>query len=89
MHPMETQTTFRLPTGLARLLARRAKERGVSKAQLVREALEGYLTPDPPDDRAMMVRESAAGYLGSLSLNPSPGQADPLAAMIRERNWRE
>ena len=86
---METQTTFRLPTSLARLLARRARERSVSKSQLVREALEGYLGLGPSSEQAMMVRESAAGYLGSLTLGDSPTGADPVATMIRERNWRE
>ncbi len=89
MHPMETQTTFRLPNPLARLLAQRAKERGVSKSQLVREALEGYLQPGPSADQSMVVRERGASYLGSLSLNAPSGATDSFAAMIRERNWRE
>lgn len=40
---MEDQVTFRLPRAVARVLARRARERGVPKSQLVREALETYL----------------------------------------------
>lgn len=83
------QTTFRLPTELARLLARRARERRVSKSQLVREALEGYLIPDAEPGGTMSVRETAARYVAALSLNVPSAQADPLAAMIRERNWRE
>lgn len=86
---METQTTFRLPAPLARLLGQRAKARGVSKSQLVREALEGYLHPGPSAHQTTMVRERVASYLGSLNLNAASSASDPFAAMIRERNWRK
>jgi hypothetical protein len=86
---MEQQTTFRLPRALARRLAERAKQRGVTKSYLVREALEEYLGPPRADAGVMLVREVGPGYLGSLALDVSAAAADPVAAMIRARNWRE
>ncbi len=44
----DTHLTLRLPAALARALARRARERGVPKSQLAREAVTRYLEPDPP-----------------------------------------
>lgn len=87
MHPMSGQTSLRLPTALARALERRARERGVPKSQLVREALELYLAAAPPLtlDR---VRERSAPYLGALALDAGRVSADPGARLIREHNWR-
>lgn len=86
---MHEQTSFRLPVALAQALDRRARETGVPKSQLVREALERYLgaaEPPGPDQ----VRERSAPYLGALELDPAPGHAGPdaIAGLIRERNWR-
>lgn len=84
---MSEQTTLRLPTPLAQLLARRARARGVPKSQLVREALELYLmetTPLSPD----RIRERTAPYLGAVRLDPKRLASDPVARLIRERNWR-
>ena len=87
MHPMKDQTTFRLPPALARALARRARERGVPKSHLVREALERYLAlPSVPD--ANLVRERSAPYLGALQLDESRLASDGVARLIRDRNWR-
>lgn len=86
---MEQQTTFRLPQDLARLLSQRARARGVSKSQLVREALERYLDPDAGVGAPGRVAESvAAEYLGSLRLDGQAVAEDPFAGMIRDRNWR-
>jgi hypothetical protein len=82
---MDTQTTFRLPEGLARALERYAAERRIPKSQVVREALEAFLASPGPSitDR---VRERGAPYLGALSLRD--GTDDPMARLIRTRNWR-
>lgn len=84
---MSEQTTFRLPTALAAALARRARERGVPKSHLVREALEQYLAASEPLDAAR-VRERSAPYLGALRLHAGRMGDDPGARLIREHNWR-
>lgn len=86
---MADQTSFRLPTPLARALARRARERGVPKSQLVREALEQYLTQQEPARSPATVRERSAAYIGSVRLDAQALAADLAAQMIRQRNWRE
>jgi hypothetical protein len=87
LHPVNNQTTFRLPTALAAALARRARARGVPKSQLVREALEQYLAGSEPLD-AGRVRERTAPYLGAIQLEAGRLGDDPGARLIRERNWR-
>lgn len=85
------QTSFRLPVELLRMLTRTAKQRGVPKSQLVREALERYLAAgNPPEPRApLAVRERTATYMGMIRL-PDPDEADdPIAVRIRENNWRD
>lgn len=84
---METQTTFRLPAPLAQALTRLARERGVPKSQLVREALEQYLAQDEPLT-PNQVRERTAPYIGALRLDAGRLRADPGARLIREHNWR-
>jgi predicted DNA-binding protein len=84
---MDEQTTFRLPPALARALARRARERGVPKSQLVREALERYLAQPPVPD-VHLVRERTAPYLGALQLDETRLESDDVARLIRDRNWR-
>lgn len=84
---MDTQTTIRLPRRLADALDRLARERGVPKSQLIREALDRYLAEPvgPAPDR---VRERSAPYLGALALDHGRSDADPEARLIRSRNWR-
>ena len=84
---MSDQTTFRLPHPLAQALARRARELGIPKSRLVREALEYYLAQEQPLDPAR-IRERTAPYLGALRLDPKRLVADPTARLLRERNWR-
>ena len=83
------QTSFRLPTPLARALARAARTRGVPKSQLVREALERYLADEGPAQSTATVKERSAAYIGSVRLDKRAVAADPAARMIRQRNWRE
>ena len=86
---MDTQTSFRLPQGMLRSLDRLAKQRGVPKSQLVREALEQYLGgPDSGHEQSpMTVRERSAPYIGSINL--SEVSANEISVRIRDNNWRE
>ena len=86
---MADQTSFRLPTPLARALARVARARGVPKSQLVREALERYLAEEEPERSPAAVKERSAPYIGSVRLDAGALAHDPTARMIRQRNWRE
>ena len=89
MHYMSDQTSFRLPTPLARALARLARARGVPKSQLVREALERYLAESDPVPTAGAVRERSAPYIGAVRLDARALAADESTRLIRQRNWRE
>jgi hypothetical protein len=83
---------------MLRELARVARQRGVPKSQLVREALEAYLTPKPgPADvpatapataPLLSVRDRTAPYIGVINLS-GPGDAEAIADRVRRRNWRE
>ena len=86
---MDNQTSFRLPQLMLRALDRLAKQRGVPKSQLVREALEQYLlSPNSGHEQhAMTVRERSAPYIGSISL--SEASANEISVRIRDNNWRE
>lgn len=84
---MDSQFTLRLPAPLAKAVARLARERGVLRSQVVREALEAYLAaPSAPDPEVLW--RQAAPLVGSLRLTP-PGEAEGLAARIRAHNWRD
>ena len=87
---MTDQTSFRLPLEMLRELERIAKERGVPKSLLVREALERYLAnPGAPSESALLsVRDRSAPYIGSINLS-GPGDAEAIADRVRRRNWRE
>ena len=89
MHPMDEQTTFRLPRELSRTLSKVAKERGVPKSHLVREALERYLYPEPTASGTRTVRERSAPFIGSVRLEQPASDADDLAGLIRAHNWRD
>lgn len=89
MHCMNDQLTLRLSRHLARALARSARQRGVPKSQLVREALREYLgrAPGAPDRAAILRRLES--YRGIAPLDPEAIRADPVARQIYEHNWRE
>ena len=89
LHYMADQTSFRLPTSLARALARLARERGVPKSQVVREALERYLAEQEPASSPTSLKERSARYVGAVRLDTRAVATDPTARMIRQRNWRE
>ena len=86
---MADQTSFRLPLGMLRELERVAKERGVPKSQLVREALELYLNkPAHSESAGLSIQDRTAPYIGSINLS-GPGDAEAIADRVRRRNWRE
>ena len=52
----DAHLTLRLPEGLARALDRAARERGLAKSHLVREAVAHYVAPASVDVRGRIVR---------------------------------
>ena len=87
LHPMEDQTSFRLPREMLQELGRLAKDRGVPRSQLVREALEIYLATRAPESPVLTVRDRTAPYIGRVDLT-GPGDAESIADRVRRRNWR-
>ena len=84
----EAQLTLRLPRELAREIARRARQRGVPKSQLVREALQAYLAvPGSPEGDDPWAR--VAPMAGTLHLDPQAVERDEMARQVRAHNWRE
>ena len=86
---MSDQTSFRLPPEMLRRIERAARDRGIRKSQLVREALEQYLAgPNADASPRLSVRDRSAPYIGSINLS-GPGDAEAIADRVRRRNWRE
>lgn len=86
---MDEQLTFRLPRDVARLLARRARERGVPRSQLVREAVAVYLARPAAETGPIDRRQRIAPYVGAVTLDPAAIERDALARQIRRHNWRD
>jgi predicted transcriptional regulator len=86
---MASQTSIRLPPEMLRALSKLARQRGVPKSQLVREAIEQYLASAPAGNAAqpMSVRERSAPYIGSIRLSKS-AERDDVSVRIRRQNWR-
>lgn len=84
---MDEQTSLRLPREMLRELGRLAKERGVPRSQLVREALELYLARPAAESPVLTVRDRSAPYIGSIDLT-GPGDSESVADRVRRRNWR-
>lgn len=87
---MADQTSFRLPPEMLRALGRLARQRGIPKSQLVREALEQFLAEQqtPQGPQSMTVRERSAPYIGSISLAGSR-ESEDISVRIRKNNWRD
>ena len=83
----DNQITLRLPATLARKVARHARERGIPKSQVVREAIQTYLANPPADAAAAWSRVEA--MVGTASLDPAAIERDALASQLRAHNWRE
>ena len=75
---------MRLPAALARALARWARERGVTKSQLAREAVARYLSPSGPaaEQPAPMVTAAELARRWALLPRLTPEEAADLAADI-------
>ena len=70
--------TLRIPGDLARALYRWARERGVPKSQLAREAVTRYLSPDPTSDlpaRIVSATELAERWVHLPRLTPEEAAA--------------
>ena len=86
---MSYQTSFRLPPEMLREVERVARQRGIRKSQLVREALEQFLAgPTSEASPGLSVRDRSAPYIGSINLS-GPGDAEAIADRVRRRNWRD
>ena len=89
MHCMDDQLTFRIPKELALALSHLARDRGVPRSQVVREALREYLgSGTATTDRATILKRLEA-YRGIAALDHAAIEADPIARQIYEHNWRE
>jgi predicted transcriptional regulator len=91
---MDDQLTLRLPGDLARRLSSRARDAGVKRSAVVREALIAYLGPDAGTAKAraakpLAVRERLAPFVGAVALDRPALERDQLAQRLREHNWRE
>ena len=86
---MDAQLTLRVPADLARRLAARAKQAGVKRSQVVREALQAFLAVGVESSRTTSVRERLTPYIGAVSLDAPALERDDLARRIRSHNWRE
>ena len=80
--------TLRIPRDLARALDRWARERGVPKSQLAREAVARYLSPDPRSDLSARTVTAAQlaerwGHLPRLTPEEAAGLAVDLEAARR------
>jgi predicted transcriptional regulator len=86
---MASQTSIRLTPEMLRALSKLARQRGVPKSQLVREAIEQYLATEPAGNAAlpMSVRERSAPYIGSIRLSKRD-ELDDVSARMRRQNWR-
>lgn len=84
---MDDQTSFRLPREMLGELERLAKQRGVPRSQLVREALELYLASPSTESPVLTIRDRSAPYIGSIDLT-GPGDSESVADRVRRRNWR-
>lgn len=76
----DSHLTLRLPAELARALARWARERGVPKSQVAREAVAQYVAPSAPATPRPTAREVAARWSSLPHLTPE--EAGALAADI-------
>lgn len=81
------QVTLRLPRELATALRRKAREKGVTKSQVVREALAAYLAVSDAEPDAAW--ERITPFIGAVRLDPAAVEQDALVRQIRDHNWRQ
>lgn len=80
------QLTLRLPRDLARLVARRARDRGLARSEIVREALQAYLVAPATAGSAW---DRVSHMIGTTPLDARAIERDALTRQIRNHNWRE
>ena len=85
----DDQITLRLPRNLARALARRARQRGIPKSRLVREAIEGYLAATSGEPNSVETWQRVAPLIGVVELDQAVMERDALTRQIRDHNWRD
>ena len=83
----DEQLTLRLPHELLRDIDRRARALGVTKAQVVREALAAYLAAPAEADPAAPL-QAVSALIGSLALDRQAIERNEIAARVRRHNWR-
>ena len=71
---------LRLPAALARALARLAKARGLSRSEVVREAIAGYLEPSsrpptPPPSTRLSARDLSAAWVSIPRLSADEAES--------------
>ena len=86
---MDAQITLRVPADLAKRLTARAKQAGVKRSQVVREALQAFLGTGVDALRTTSVHERLAPYIGAVALDAPALERDELARRLRAHNWRE
>ncbi len=86
---MDDQLTLRIPKELARALNRSARQRGLPKSQLVREALREYLHAGIKRPGRATILKRLEAYRGIAPLDMEAIKTDPIARQILEHNWRE
>ena len=83
----DSQLTLRLPQDVVRAIARLARERGVAKSQVVREAIQQYVAAEPASISGA-TWDRVKHMVGSLGANRAASERDQIARMIRKHNWR-
>lgn len=79
----DSHLTLRLPRELARALARWARERGLPKSELAREAVALYLAPPSADARHLVTAGELAArwpFFPRLRADEASGLGDDIAA---------
>lgn len=87
LYHMSEQSSYRLPKTLTQALGKAARDRGVPKSQLVREALQAYLFGTAGNADAAWRR--VAPMIGSVHIDAAEVERDALAKQIKAHNWRE
>ncbi|MFI5235214.1 MAG: CopG family transcriptional regulator [Gemmatimonadales bacterium] len=77
-HMKDSHVTLRLPAELARALVRRAREAGVAKSHLVREAVTAYIRGRPAPVRPTLTAAELAERWPTLP-RLTPGEASAFA----------
>ena len=80
--------SFRIPSELLKEIEERAKELGVPKSMVVREAIAAYVVGRRPAQRASSW-ERVKSLAGAIELDPAAVESNEIARAIRRHNWRQ